>query len=100
MKLTGLSLVAAIVLKGVSGIAPPTPVTASSADISNIGSSAIALFSEHFCNDLTETDCRNKGGYWMRYSVYDPVTSSCVCSTKPSDYIVCLFFALWPPAQI
>ena len=50
--------------------------------------SRVRPVSEKYCNGLTEQLCRNSDGYWMRYSVFDPATQECVCSTKPSDYMV------------
>ncbi len=43
---------------------------------------------ENVCSDLTGKACVDRDGYAFRYSIYDPVSRFCICSTYPSDYIV------------
>lgn len=43
---------------------------------------------ETVCDNLTVDACANRDGYLFRYSVFDPVSRFCVCSTFPSVYLV------------
>ena len=92
MKFAGIFVVAAGGLLGLSGAAPQSDTANGIVGFNSNSGSLIAPFSEKLCNDLTDRLCRNNDGYWMRYSVYDPATGTCVCSTKPSDYMVCQSF--------
>ena len=43
---------------------------------------------ENVCSDLTVKTCVDHDGYTFRYSIFDPVSLFCVCSTQPSQVMV------------